>query len=295
MDMERSKARAEAPVGVADVQGKEEIVGRSLFASLAEESRQALLVLGEVHRLPRRWTIASQGEPPRSFVLIGSGRVKIERRTGERALPLGHRGRGEMVGETAVGGATLQSAGESATVVDEVEALFFPIAALRGQLAADGALRAAMAAAIVSQHRALEQRLEGLLLQGVEARLCAFLLDAAERWGQPHPDGRLISAPFTHAEIALLIGSTRETVTLVLGRLKREGLCAFDRRRVILCDPAGLAQRLVPCAGEQARGRRQPACADDAVGGTPSHAKIPERVRRRPPAPNTARTRSSNG
>jgi CRP/FNR family transcriptional regulator, cyclic AMP receptor protein len=246
MDMERSKARAEAPPEAAEAQGKQEIVGRSLFAALAEESRRALLALGAVERLPRRHPISAQGEPPRSFVLIGSGRVKVERRIGARVLPLGHRGPGQMVGETALGGASIEHAGESATVVDEVEALTFPVAAVRGRLVADGALRSAMTAALVVQHRALEQRLEGLLFLGVEARLCAFLLDAAERWGQPHPDGRLLSAPFTHAEIALLIGSTRETVTLVLGKLKREGLCAFDRRRVILCDPARLARRLGP-------------------------------------------------
>jgi len=159
-----------------------------------------------------------------------------------------------MVGEAALAGGPsepIAGADESATVVDDVEALTFPIGTLRQQLAADGALRATMAAAIVAQHRTIEQRLEGLLLQGVEARLCAFLLEAAERWGQPcsstaggAPLGRLITAPFTHAEIALLIGSSRETVTLVLGKLKREGLCAFDRRRIILRDPAQLARRL---------------------------------------------------
>jgi CRP-like cAMP-binding protein len=57
-------------------------------------------------------------------------------------------------------------------------------------------------------------------------------------------EARVISAPFTHAEIALLIGSTRETVTLVLGKLKREGLVGFDRRRIILRNPSQLLQRL---------------------------------------------------
>jgi CRP/FNR family transcriptional regulator, cyclic AMP receptor protein len=243
MELERSKARAEVPVGAADVQGKEGIVGRSPFASLEGDSRRALLDLGTMQRLGRRFSIAAQGEPPRSFVLIGSGRVKLERLRSERALPLGHRGPGQMVGETALGGAGAPLATESAIVVDDVEALSFPIAALRAQLAGDAALRAAMAAAIVRQRRAIEHRLEGLLLQGVEARLAVFLLEAVERWGRPHPEGQAISAPFTHAEIALLIGSTRETVTLVLGKLKRGGLVAFDRRRIILRDPAELARR----------------------------------------------------
>lgn len=242
MEMERSKARAAAPAGAADPQGKEEIVGRSLLASLSGDSRRALLDMGTVERMPRSHSIAAQGEPPRSFVLIGAGRVKVERRTGERAFALGHRGPGQMVGETAIGGAALAT--ESAVVVDDVQALSIPIGALRARLTVDPSLRAALAAAIVAQHGAAEQRLLGLLLHGVEVRLGAFLLDAGGRWGQDHPDGQVITAPFTHAEIAVLIGSTRETVTLVLGKLKREGLVAFERRRIILRDRARLEQRL---------------------------------------------------
>lgn len=242
MDMDRSRTRAVAPPSATGPQGKEEIVGASLLSALEGESRRALLDLGTVEQLPRRYAIAAQGEPPRSFMLIGSGRVKLERKSGDRALPLGHRGPGQMVGESAVGGAAVAT--ENATVVDDVQALSLPIGALRAQLAGDPALRAAMAGAIVRQHRALEQRLEGLLLQGVEVRLGTFLLDATERWGQDHPDGQLLTAPFTHAEIALLIGSTRETVTLVLGKLRREGLISFERRRIILRDSVRLEQRL---------------------------------------------------
>src|SRR5271170_425029 len=107
MDMDRSKTRAVAPAGAAGSQGKEEIMEASLLSALAGESRRALLDLGTVEQLPRRYAIAAQGEPPRSFVLIGSGRVKLERKSGDRALPLGHRGPGQMVGESAVGGAAV--------------------------------------------------------------------------------------------------------------------------------------------------------------------------------------------
>ena len=71
---------------------------------------------------------------------------------------------------------------------------------------------------------------------------------AARRPGRP---GR---PPSPTPEIALLIGSTRETVTLVLGKLKREGLIAFERRRIILRDPKfGLS-----CSLPGARRRDQP-------------------------------------
>ena len=241
MDMERSSARAASPVPETAATSKQHIFARSPFADVSAESRDALLGLATVEQLPRRHAITTQGEPTRSLLLIGSGRVKIERMREDRAVPLGHRGPGHLIGETALSGVV--AATESASVVDDVEALSIPIATLRQTLAADARLRAAVASAIVRQHHELEVRLVGLLLHGVETRLAAFLLDAAGRWGRPHPEGELLTAPFTHAEIAQLIGSTRETVTLVLGKLKREGLLAFDHRRVIIRDRAALAQR----------------------------------------------------
>ncbi len=62
--------------------------------------------------------------------------------------------------------------------------------------------------------------------------------------GATSPRRQVIAAPFTHADIALLIGSTRETVTLLLGKLKRSGLIAFERRRVVIRDRAALERRV---------------------------------------------------
>src|SRR5271169_5738707 len=64
MDMDRLKTRAVAPAGAAGSQGKEEIVEASLLSALEGESRRALLDLGTVEQLPRRYAIAAQGEPP---------------------------------------------------------------------------------------------------------------------------------------------------------------------------------------------------------------------------------------
>jgi CRP-like cAMP-binding protein len=231
----------------AEVLGKQEILGLSMLSELVGESRQTFLDLATLEHLPRRHVIAAQGEPPRSFLLIGAGRINLERTHGERVLPLGHRGPGQMVGEMSLG--NFPTAAESARVLDDVDALAIPVATMRAHLAVDARLRVAVAAAIVRQHRALERRIEGLLLHTVETRLVLFLLDAAGRWGRLHEAGDVITAPFTHAEIALLIGSTRETVTLILGKLKRDGLLAFDRRRIVLRDRAGLSRRAsVPAA-----------------------------------------------
>ena len=44
----------------------------------------------------------------------------------------------------------------------------------------------------------------------------------------------------THQEMANLIGSTRETVSLTLSQFKRKGLIQNEGRRVILSDREGL-------------------------------------------------------
>jgi CRP/FNR family cyclic AMP-dependent transcriptional regulator len=235
--MDRTITRPATPD--AELTLKQDIVRRSPFAVLTGASRSAVLDLGRLDRFPRHHRLTEQGEAPQSLFLLGSGRVKVERVTGERVFPLGHRGPGQLVGEGACANASTSM--ESASVVDDIEAVALPIEGFLQLIAVDPQVRLAVTAALAQQFRATEDRLASLLLQGVEARLVGFLLDAVQRWGKPHSGGETITASFTHADVALLIGSTRETVTLLLGKLKRSGLIAFDRRRVIIPDRDALA------------------------------------------------------
>jgi CRP-like cAMP-binding protein len=214
-----------------DPEGKMRLFSASPLGSIEGAAREAVLELGRLEDLPKHHILMVQGEAPRSFFLLGEGRVRLERSRGARTFPLGHRGPGEVVGEAALSGGV---AGESATVVDTVLALALPMPGFRRLFAQDAAVRDAVLAAQVGLHDAAQRRLASLLLLGVEARLAEFLLGVVGRWGRPHAEGELVGAPFTHAEIAALIGSTRETVTLLLGKLKREGTIGFDRRRIVV-------------------------------------------------------------
>jgi CRP-like cAMP-binding protein len=110
-------------------------------------------------------------------------------------------------------------------------------------MTADPALGPAALSLLLERQRETESRIESMLFRNVEARLAEFLLKAAERWGVPSPKGTLISAPITHLEIAQAIGSTRETVTLTLGALRREGVLDVAGRRLIVKDREALAAR----------------------------------------------------
>lgn len=219
---------------------KERLLDSSPFRELQGDGRHALLELAVFERTPRRTRIAQQGEAAKCLFLIGSGRVKLERTNGDRLFAIGHRGPGETVGETALAGNP--HATESAVVLDDADMLGLPVAGLRKLITLDEGVRKAAVGILVETRLAAEQRLESLLLRGVEARLVDFLLASVKRWGEQHAAGEMISAPFTHADIALLVGSTRETVTLVLGKLKRAGLIDLEKRRIVVRDRDALGQ-----------------------------------------------------
>ena len=213
-----------------------------LFERAQRATREAAIEAAEVSVVPGGTVLLQQGATPDALVVLGRGRVRIERDAGEgRIVPLGYRGTGEVIGEACLGHAPAHA--ENATAMEECEVVKIPLPALDALLASDPGLGAAMLGVLLARQREAEDRIESLLFRNVEGRVIEFLLKAADRWGVPIPRGTLISAPITHLEIAQSVGSTRETVTLTLGALRRDGLLDVAGRRLIVKNRDGLAAR----------------------------------------------------
>lgn len=88
----------------------------------------------------------------------------------------------------------------------------------------------------VSQRQRQSQALLALLgLRRVEDRLRGFLELLALDYGQPCERGLLLDLGMTHQELASALGTTRVTVTRVLGHLREAGwLDADGQRRLVL-------------------------------------------------------------
>jgi len=67
------------------------------------------------------------------------------------------------------------------------------------------------------------------------------LLELAEQYGQKHALGIFIGISLTQQDLASIIGATRESVTVVLGDLKSEGLIQVARQKIFIRDIASLA------------------------------------------------------
>jgi CRP/FNR family cyclic AMP-dependent transcriptional regulator len=88
----------------------------------------------------------------------------------------------------------------------------------------------------------IERRLKNLLFLSNRDRLTHLLLDLIEQYGVDDADGIRLSISLSHQELANIIGSTRETVTVVLGEMQQEKLIQVGRRRILVLEPARLAE-----------------------------------------------------
>lgn len=73
-----------------------------------------------------------------------------------------------------------------------------------------------------------------LLAFGLKDRVLAALGTLARDFGVPHPDGVLVNLRLTHADLAGLAVGSRANVTRALDELRREGLVACERHRIVL-------------------------------------------------------------
>lgn len=64
-------------------------------------------------------------------------------------------------------------------------------------------------------------------------RLLGFLTLLIEEYGELRDNGYCLPYPLTHAQIGSAIGSTRVTVTRLMGKLKQKGLITIERDNLI--------------------------------------------------------------
>lgn len=87
---------------------------------------------------------------------------------------------------------------------------------------------------LTDMYREHSKRILTLEYRTVRERLVAFLLNAAERFGEQTPAGLAITAPLRHQDIASSISATRETTGRELSTLERLGLLESKQSLITL-------------------------------------------------------------
>ena len=82
--------------------------------------------------------------------------------------------------------------------------------------------------------RRAQQNVRDLALKDSSARVAGLLIFLAEKYGKKKKDKIVLDISLTQQELASMIGSSRETVSRVLGKFETEGLIQTSRKKIII-------------------------------------------------------------
>ncbi len=204
-----------------------------LFATLPEEKRAAMASMLRPVNIKKKSFIYSMGESAEKVYILKEGRIKITRVTEEgKELTIDILEPGDIFGEMAIAGES-----ERETSAEALEDSF--ICAMSKSdferfIAENPGVSMSITKWFGSRLRKVENRLENLIFNDVRTRLLALFNDLAGKYGEETPRGKKITIHLSHQEIANLIGATRETVTLEINNLKREGRLLMEGKEFVM-------------------------------------------------------------
>jgi len=212
----------------------------SLFEQLAPEDVALLETRARSRTFERKQSIYVPQEQSDSLLVVAAGRVKLYHITpdGKESL-LAFIERGEVFGELAV--LDESSRDEFAEAVLPTQIVLIPGSVVRDLMAQRPALAMSITKLIGLRRKRLEQRMKSLLFRSTRDRLVHVLLDLATQYGRNSQRGLNLDLKLSHQDLANMIGSTRESVTLLLGQLQYERLLFIEKRMITLVELDKLA------------------------------------------------------
>lgn len=217
--------------------------GCKLFERVAPQQLASLENASSMRRFAKGEFVYLPTDPAEGVLLLAEGRIRIANLTPEgKQSVLAFVEPGELFGELALIEAGVREEFAEAAAASLV--ICVPSAAILAVMEEDPRLAFGVTKLIGFRRRRIERRLKSLLFRSTRERLMHLLLELLEDYGTSVSNGVLIGIKLSHHELASVIGSTRETVTLLLGELQLEGLLTVGRQRIIVRHPAQLAHEI---------------------------------------------------
>ena len=203
-----------------------------LPATLEPATRARILAGAMPLKAPLGAVLFRPGDPCRGFVLLRSGRARVDL-IGEdgHALLLYRVEPGQACAITTSCLFADEPYSAEATAEADCEGLMLPAALFLRLVEDSAAFRTFVLAGFAARLGALMGRIEELSFSSVDARLSAYLLGRAPG-----------TVAATQQEIASDIGTAREVVSRRLAAFAKAGLVRTERGAVTVLDGAGLAR-----------------------------------------------------
>jgi CRP-like cAMP-binding protein len=212
-----------------------------LFAHVDVAGLDACLACLRQRRFRRDETIFHQGDPGDALYVVASGRVKVllpAPDTGEAAI-LATLGPGQFFGELAM----LDGQPHSASVIalEPTQALMLGRDDFERLFDDQPSIRRSLVVALAGELRRLTEHVEALHFLDLPARLAQRIAELALAAPGADPGVEVsLDWPYTQAELAGMVGGSRESVNRLLADLVARGLIRFDGDTLVIPDPGRL-------------------------------------------------------
>jgi CRP/FNR family cyclic AMP-dependent transcriptional regulator len=220
-----------------------EVRSLRLFCNLSGDALVDYAAIGVDANFQRGATLFSEGSAPDSVLVMCSGQVKLSCTSREgKTLILKMAMPGDVLGLGAVLSGTPYEVSAETVTPTRIKSIrrsdFLRFIERHGE----GSLNAARS--VAEEYKAAFADARRLALSGsAAARLASVLLE----WGKAstacgeHQTMRFTMA-LTHEELANLVGSSRETMTRMLGRFRKERLIEVRGASILILSPERLEQ-----------------------------------------------------
>lgn len=196
-----------------------------LFAGVGDDDLESIAALLIERRIAKGHTIVEEGLSGDYMYILTEGQVKVTKLSGDgREKILELLGPGDFFGEMSL----LDNAVRSASVksMSETRILALSRNDFLKELRHNPDLAMAVIQELTHRVRQMDEQASSLSFQRVKERTQGLMLRLAK--SSPVREGRQATPPLTHQQIADMIGTSRETVTRIVKRLKDQGWLAQD-------------------------------------------------------------------
>jgi CRP/FNR family transcriptional regulator, global nitrogen regulator len=197
-----------------------------------------------VETFERGKTIFFPGDPAERVYFLLKGAVKLS-----RVYEAGEEITVALLRENSVFGVLSLITGQRsdrfyhAVAFTPVELLSAPIEQVEQSLKENPELSLLMLQGLSSRILQTEMMIETLAHRDMGSRLVSFLLILCRDFGIPTDEGIRIDLKLSHQAIAEAIGSTRVTVTRLLGDLRTENMISIHKKKITVHNPVALSQQ----------------------------------------------------
>lgn len=197
-----------------------------------------------VETFDRGKTIFFPGDPAERVYFLVKGAVKLS-----RVYEAGEEITVALLRENTVFGVLSLLTGQRsdrfyhAVAFTAVELMSVPIEQVETSIKDDPELSMVMLRGLSSRILQTEMMIETLAHRDMGSRLVSFLLILCRDFGIPSPNGVTIDLKLSHQAIAEAIGSTRVTVTRLLGDLRDRQSISIHKKKITVHDPVALSNQ----------------------------------------------------